>query len=112
MKPHFKHADSLLNELRVNTTKLTSKRLETLENYIHVFDNLLNTALRSEAQLDDTQDQLAKIILAYGEIASKNRELLRRIDISNQINEKGMDEVMKEFHLKANKILTDKAKES
>ena len=111
MKPHFKAADKLLNELRVNTTKLIGNRLQTLETYIEVFNNLLNSALRSEAQLEDTQEQLANAIIKAGEIASNNRKLLQRIDIIEQINDIGMDEVLKEFHEKANKILTDKAKQ-
>lgn len=111
MKPHFKAADKLLNELRVNITKLTGKRLETLETYIEVFNNLLNSALRSEAQLEDTQDQLTKIILAYGEQEAKMRELWRRYKLSEQIHEVGIDVVVEEFREKASKILTDKAKQ-
>ena len=105
MKHHFKQADSLLNELLVNTTNLSGKRLETLETYIEVFNNLLNAALRSEAQLEDTQDQLAKIILAYGEQEAKMKELWYRYQLSEKIHEVGIDKVVEDFRERASKIL-------
>jgi len=91
-----KAAATVINDMRVmlqkykgDTTEQT-KRLDTLE-------ELLNYTIAKEVELDHTQEQLARALVIIGQTQAKLRDMAQRFHISEQVNERGVDEVVNDF---------------
>lgn len=84
----------ILSKYKGDTSE-QSARLEILQ-------DLINYAISIEVELNDTQEQLGKFIMKLGQAVSEKKYMEQRLHISEQIHEKGIDEVIKEFNDKFN----------
>jgi hypothetical protein len=94
--PKTKAANSVITTMRVmlqrykgDATEQT-KRLDTLE-------ELVNYTIAKEVELNESQENYAKALMKIGELQSKIKELGRQYHISEQVNERGVEEVVNDF---------------
>lgn len=67
---------------------------------LDILQDLINYTIAIEVELNDTQEQLARVMFKFGEAVSDRKDMEQRLYISEQIHEKGVDEVVKEFNEK------------
>ena len=96
-----KAASKVVNDMRVILQKFkgdTSEQSARLD----ILQELINYTIAKEVELNDTQEQLGRIIIKYGESISQYKQLLSEKGIFEQVTEMGMDETIKEFKQRLN----------
>lgn len=99
-----KAASKVVNDMRVILQKFkgdTSEQSARLD----ILQDLINYTIAIEVELNDTQEQLARVIFKFGEAVSERKDMEQKLYISEQIHEKGVDETIKQLNERLNEQL-------
>jgi len=91
-----KPARNAINEMRVilqsfkGDSTQQSKRIDILE-------DLVNYTIAKEIELNEVENTNARLLMIIGGLRSQLTEMAKLYDISEKVNERGVDEVVNEF---------------
>lgn len=103
-KPHiFREAESSIRDMKIKLSKFKGDNTSQTK-HLQNLDNLLNLSHKQAIELDDYLDLTAKYIFKIGEMNSRLKDMAEKYYISEKIHELGVDEAVRQYQNKINKM--------
>ena len=91
-----KPARNAINEMRVILQRFKGDSTEQFKR-IDILEDLVNYAILKEVECNELENTNARLIMIIGGLRSQLTEMAKLYDISDKVNERGVDEVVNEF---------------
>ena len=91
-----KPARNAINEMRVILQRFKGDSTEQFKR-IDILEDLVNYAILKEVECNELENTNARLIMIIGGLRSQLTEMAKLYDISEKVNERGVDEVVNEF---------------
>jgi len=91
-----KLARNAINEMKVVLQKFKGDKT-IQQNRLAILDEIVNYTILKEVECNELENTNARLIMIIGGLKSQLNELARRFDISERVNERGIDDVVNEF---------------
>lgn len=91
-----KPARNAINEMRVILQRFKGDSTEQSKR-IDILEDLVNYTIAKEIELNEVENTNARLLMIIGGLRSQLTEMAKLYDISEKVNERGVDEVVNEF---------------
>ena len=91
-----KSARNAINEMKVILQKFKGDTT-VQDNRLAILDELVNYTILKEVECNELENTNAKMLMVIGGLRSQLTEIAKIYHISEQVNERSVDEVVKEF---------------
>ena len=91
-----KPARNAINEMRVILQRFKGDNTEQSKR-LDILEDLVNYAILKEVECNELENTNARLIMIIGGLRSQLTEMAKLYDISEKVNERGVDEVVNEF---------------
>ena len=91
-----KPARNAINEMKVILQKFKGDTT-VQDNRLAILDELVNYTILKEVECNELENTNAKLLMVIGGLRSQLTEITKIYHISEQVNERSVDEVVKEF---------------
>jgi|TARA_R110000744_G_scaffold304637_1_gene413150 hypothetical protein len=102
-KPHVcREAEKSIRDMKIKLSKFKGDSTSQTK-HLQNLDNLLNLSHKQAVEIEDYSELTARYIMKIGEINSILKDMTEKYYLSEQINEIGIDEVVRQYQNKINK---------